>query len=384
MTQAWLRHEVAGDGNAAWIAGGDWTIAHYAGLSRAVAAVRAERGAGLSIPALLDWGQIQQLDTAGAALLVEMIGPEQARAQLRLALDMAPERRALLGALVDAAEAQRGAAAPVGPRGNPLLRCVGAVGALAEHGGRSFLGLAGFVGQILATAGSILTQPRRWRLTAVVAQVQRVAVDAIPIVALLSFMVGTVVAFLGATVLASFGASVFAVYLVAFSFMREFGVLLPAILIAGRTASAYTAQIGSMKANEEIDALRVGGLNPIELLVLPRVLALLVSLPLLTLVGILSGIAGGAAVCALSLDIPLSQFLAIVQDKIEVRHFLVGLSKSPFFAVMIAAIGCREGFRVEGSAESVGDHTTSSVVQSIFIVILIDALAALFFMEMGW
>ena len=146
--------------------------------------------------------------------------------------------------------------------------------------------------------------------------------DAIPIVALLSFMVGMVVAFLGATVLANFGASIFSVHLVAFSFMREFGVLLPAILIAGRTASAYTAQIGSMKANEEIDALRSNALDPIELLVLPRVLALLVSLPLLTLVGILAGIAGGATVCALSLEIPPAQFLAIVQEKSRCAIFL--------------------------------------------------------------
>ncbi|BAK87738.1 putative permease of ABC transporter [Pseudomonas aeruginosa NCGM2.S1] len=240
------------------------------------------------------------------------------------------------------------------------------------------------MGQIIETWSRTVRHPRRWRATSVIAQIQRSAVDAIPIVALLSFMVGMVVAFLGATVLANFGASIFSVHLVAFSFMREFGVLLPAILIAGRTASAYTAQIGSMKANEEIDALRSNALDPIELLVLPRVLALLVSLPLLTLVGILAGIAGGATVCAMSLEIPPAQFLAIVQEKIEVRHFLVGMSKSPLFAVMIAAIGCHEGFKVAGSAESVGDHTTSSVVQSIFMVILIDAIAALFFMEMGW
>ena len=167
-------------------------------------------------------------------------------------------------------------------------------------------------------------------------------------------MVGMVVAFLGATVLANFGASIFSVHLVAFSFMREFGVLLPAILIAGRTASAYTAQIGSMKANEEIDALRSNALDPIELLVLPRVLALLVSLPLLTLVGILAGIAGGATMRTelgnSSRTVPCHR-----AGKIEVRHFLVGMSKSPLFAVMIAAIGCHEGFKVAGSAESVGD-----------------------------
>ncbi|AVJ35228.1 hypothetical protein CLM74_06615 [Stenotrophomonas sp. MYb57] len=286
--------------------------------------------------------------------------------------------------LADAAEAQQ-ISTPENAESIPALRRgLERVGAMAERGFNSFLGLAGFVGQILETWLAIVPYPRRWRLTAVVAQIQRVAVDAIPIVALLSFMVGTVVAFLGATVLANFGASIFAVHLVAFAFMREFGVLLPAILIAGRTASSYTAQLGSMKANEEIDALRSGGLNPIELLVLPRVLALLISLPLLSLVGVLAGIAGGAAVCVFSLDISLSQFLAIVQDKIEVQHFLVGLSKAPFFAVMIAAIGCHEGFKVAGSAQSVGDHTTSSVVQSIFVVILLDALAALFFMEMKW
>lgn len=383
MTQAWLRREVVPDGRLAWQAGGDWTVAHYAGLAKVVAGARQNEG-GERPAATLDWTQVRELDTAGAALLVEVLGPERAQAHLRADAQLAPSRRALLQALVDAAILQRQAAEPAPARGNPLLRRIASVGAFTERGGRAFVELAGFIGLILATWAGIVLHPRRWRLTAVGAQVERVAVDAIPIVALLSFMVGTVVAFLGATVLSSFGASVFAVHLVGFSFMREFGVLLPAILIAGRTASAYTAQIGAMKANEEIDAMRSGGLNPIELLVLPRVLALLVSLPLLTLVGILAGIAGGAVVCALSLDISPAQFFAILQDKIEVRHFLVGLAKSPFFAVVIAAIGCLEGFKVGGSAESVGNHTTSSVVQSIFVVILIDALAALFFMEMGW
>ncbi|MCY1442853.1 putative phospholipid ABC transporter permease protein MlaE [compost metagenome] len=192
------------------------------------------------------------------------------------------------------------------------------------------------------------------------------------------------VAFLGATVLASFGASIFTVDLVAFSFLREFGVLLTAILMAGRTASAFTAQIGSMKANEEIDAIRTLGLNPMELLVVPRVLALLISLPLLTFVAMICGIVGGAVVCALSLGISPAMFLSLLQSDIGVQHFLVGLAKAPFFAFLIAAIGCLEGFKVSGSAESVGAHTTSAVVQSIFVVIVLDAVAALFCMEMGW
>jgi len=217
-----------------------------------------------------------------------------------------------------------------------------------------------------------------------VAHVEQTGLDAVPIVALLTFMVGAVVAFLGSTVLADFGATIYTVDLIAFSFLREFGVLLTAILMAGRTASAFTAQIGSMKANEEIDAIRALGLDPLELLVLPRVLALLVSLPMLTFLAMICGLLGGAVVCALTLDISPTMFLTLFKADIGVRHFLVGLSKAPVFAFLIAVIGCLEGFKVSGSAQSVGEHTTSSVVQSIFVVILLDAVAALFFMEMDW
>jgi len=192
------------------------------------------------------------------------------------------------------------------------------------------------------------------------------------------------VAFLGSTVLAGFGAGIYTVNLVAFSFLREFGVLLTAILLAGRTASAFAAQIGSMQANEEVDAIRILGLNPVELLVLPRVLAMLVALPALTLVAMLSGLLGGGVVCAMTLDVSPMMFINMVQENVAVRHFLVGIAKAPVFAFLIAVIGCAEGFKVTGSAQSVGEHTTSSVVQSIFMVILVDALAALFFMQAGW
>ena len=171
---------------------------------------------------------------------------------------------------------------------------------------------------------------------------------------------------------------------IALSFLREFGVLLTAIMVAGRSGSAFTAQLGSMKSREEIDAIRTLGMDPVQVLVVPRALALLVSLPLLTVLAMLSGILGGAVVCALALDISPMMYFSRIHDTLEVRHFWVGMSKAPLFALMIALIGCLEGFKVAGSAESVGKHTTSSVVQSIFVVILIDALAAVFFMEMGW
>jgi phospholipid/cholesterol/gamma-HCH transport system permease protein len=212
---------------------------------------------------------------------------------------------------------------------------------------------------------------------------EQTGLDAVPIVAMLTFLVGAVIAFLGATVLRDFGAEVFTVELVSYSFLREFGVLLTAILIAGRSGSAFTAQIGSMKSREEVDAIRTLGLDPVEVLVLPRVLALLIAMPLLSVLAMLAGIVGGAMVCALSLDISPTLFIARLQDLHATQHFWVGMSKAPLFAFLIAAIGCLEGFKVSGSAESVGTHTTSSVVQSIFVAILVDALAAIFFMEIG-
>ena len=183
--------------------------------------------------------------------------------------------------------------------------------------------------------------------------------------------------------LRDFGATLFTVELVSYSFLREFGVLLTAIMIAGRSGSAFTATLGSMKAGEEIDAIRTLALDPIEVLVVPRTLALLVSLPLLTFIGMIAGIVGGGVVCALVLDISPTLFITRLHETTAVRHFWVGMAKAPIFAFLIAAIGCLEGFKVSGSAESVGAHTTSSVVQSIFVVILIDAMAAIFCMELG-
>ena len=230
----------------------------------------------------------------------------------------------------------------------------------------------GFIGLALETLLGTLFRPSRWRITSLIANIQQIGLNAVPIIMLLTFLVGAVIAFLGATVLTTFGAGIFTV------------VLLTAILMAGRTASAFTAEIGLMKANEEIDAIQTLGLNPVELLVLPRVLALLISLPMLTFIGMVCGIFGGMVVCALTLDISPTMFLSIMQNSNGLQHFLVGISKAPIFAFLIAIIGCLEGFKVTGSAESVGVHTTTSVVHSIFVVILLDAVAALFFMEMGW
>lgn len=357
---------------------GDWTLANYAQISSCVSMAREN---GLPITQC-DLSALANLDTAGASLLVELLGFDITHVIDDQKTNLSAERLALLERVSLSMAHESTIAKPT--EHSAAAQLLGRIGAATERFYNKGIALIGFIGLILETLVRNLAHPLRWRLTSVVAQIEETGLNAVPIVALLTFMVGAVIAFLGATILADFGASIYTVNLVAFSFLREFAVLLTAILMAGRTASAFTAQIGSMKANEEIDALRALGLSPIELLVIPRVLALLVSLPLLTFVGMIAGMTGGALVCALTLDISPTLFIAMVQQNIGVSHFFLGMAKAPIFAVLIAAIGCNEGFQVSGSAQSVGEHTTSSVVQSIFVVILLDALAALFYMEMGW
>ncbi|MCG5495439.1 ABC transporter permease [Ectothiorhodospira variabilis] len=355
---------------------GDWVLAHYRHLRGQV-----ERSAAAEFGGAVSLEDLGELDTAGAALLVELLGAARLEALASEAAYLPEERRALLETVARAMGATR---SPEPPPSRPIRDFLARTGQVVEALWHQQRLLMGFIGMTLVTILRLLPRPHRWRFTALVVHLHQTGLNAVPIVALLTFLVGAVVAFLGATVLEEFGATIYTVDLVAYSFLREFGVLLAAILLAGRTASAFTAQIGSMKANEEIDAIRTQGLSPMELLVVPRVLALMISLPLLTFIGMMSGIMGGAVVCAVSLDIPFSQFFIILERDIPLQHFLVGMVKAPVFAFLIAVVGCLEGFKVSGSAQSVGEHTTSSVVQAIFIVILMNALAALFFMEMGW
>ncbi|NLC71096.1 MAG: ABC transporter permease [Desulfuromonadaceae bacterium] len=353
---------------------GAWTLPHYKELEKMIAALPVDGSA------TVDFKKLAALDTAGATLLANLLGASRLGNLAESAPGLAPERRALLLAV---GEALNKPEEKIPARKDGLVDWLADIGKVTVGLWRTILSLLNFLGLALITLAAVVPRPRRWRMISLVTHIHQTGLNALPIVSLLTFLVGAVVAFLGATVLVNFGATIYTVDLVAYSFLREFGVLLTAILLAGRTASAFTAQIGSMKVNEELDALRAQGLDPMEILVLPRMLALLITLPLLTFVAMLSGMAGGAVVSVVSLDISLIRFLNIAQD-IPLRHFLTGMSKAPVFAVLIALIGCLEGFKVEGSASSVGAHTTSSVVQSIFVVILLDAVAALFFMEMGW
>ena len=351
---------------------GDWTVAGLPAVERRTQHLHA--GADHR-PAQIDASGLTALDTAGALLLIQRwLG----RAPWPPIVGLRAADQDLLNLVGERIAAPRvKTRKPFG-----LLPMLERAGVATEFAWAQLKLLLGFFGQTLTTALAIAAGRQKLRWTSAVHHMERAGLDAVPIVCLLSFLVGAVVAFLGATVLADFGAQVFTVELVSFSFMREFGVLLTAIMIAGRSGSAYTAEIGMMRAREEIDAIRALGLDPMELLVIPRVLALLVVMPVLTFLAVLSGIIGGALVGGTELGISPGLFLARMQETAELRHLLVGLSKAPLFAIIIALVGCLEGLKVQASAESVGRHTTSSVVQSIFLVILVDAIAAIFFMEM--
>ncbi|MFW2544880.1 MlaE family lipid ABC transporter permease subunit [Primorskyibacter sp. 2E107] len=243
--------------------------------------------------------------------------------------------------------------------------------------------LISFLGQVIAALGSMVIHPRRLRLTSLVHHMQEVGWNAIPIVALMSFLIGVVLAFQGSVQLRQFGAEVFVVDLIAISMLRELGILLTAIIVAGRSGSAYTAAIGSMKMREEVDAMRTIGLDPIDILVLPRVLALILMLPVLGLISDLAGLIGGAIMSWIELGVSPAVFQARLVSNTDVWHFLVGMIKAPFFAMIIGIIGCYEGLKVGGDAESLGRLTSTSVVLSIFMVIVADAIFSVVFALIG-
>ncbi|WP_201313137.1 ABC transporter permease [Dyella sp. EPa41] len=375
--QEWLTLDAASSPPRLY-ATGEWTLAHYASLQKAVS----DMTASITADVEFDYNGLRSLDTSGAFLLSKLLRTSSASDVAGIGQSLPSAKRNLLRAVAATATGDR--AIDSQHQSHTVTNVLERVGMTMVTIQHQQIRLLGFVGLTLERLFYTMWHPRRWRVTSLVSHMEQTGLNAVPIVALLTFMVGAVVAFLGSTVLADFGATVYTVDLVAFSFLREFAVLLTAILMGGRTASAFTAQIGSMKANEEIDAIRAIGLDPMELLVLPRVLAMLASLPMLTFLAMIAGLTGGGLVCALTLDIPPVMFVNLIKSDVGVRHFLVGIAKAPAFAFLIAVIGCLEGFKVSGSAESVGEHTTSSVVQSIFVVILLDALAALFYMEMGW
>lgn len=270
------------------------------------------------------------------------------------------------------------------PAEHPLLSLVEEIGVATLRMITDFGALLAFVGEVFLRIADSVLHPSRIRLTPLVHQVEMVGMRAVPIVGLISFLIGAVVVNQGAVQLRRFGAEILVVDLVSFGFLRELGVFLAAIILAGRSSSSFAAQIGSMVMREEVDALRTLGINPIDVLVLPRLVAMVLVLPLLTFFADILGLAGGAVMAWLQLGIDLNQFLNRLSEMSLLRELYIGLIKSLFFAGVISVSGCFQGMNVEGTAESVGRHTTTAVVQSIFLVIVLDAFFAIFFTTIGW
>jgi phospholipid/cholesterol/gamma-HCH transport system permease protein len=236
---------------------------------------------------------------------------------------------------------------------------------------------------VTVTFAGVVLRPGRLRVRAVIAHVERIGLHALPILGLLSFLIGVVLAYQGADQLRVYGAEIFTVNLLGVSILRELGGMMTAILVAGRSGSAFTAEIGTMKVNEEVDAMRTLGLDPVEVLVLPRLIAMVIALPLLTLFANLVALGGGAAMVVFILDIGLPQFLAQLGEAVHVSTFWAGMVKAPVFALLIGLVGCYEGLQVSSSAESVGRRTTRSVVESIFLLLVVDAAFSVVFAQLG-
>ncbi|MGH8078775.1 MAG: MlaE family lipid ABC transporter permease subunit [Lysobacter sp.] len=348
---------------------GHWTLEHATQIGERLSEAPATAK-------LIDATAVERLDSMGVLQLIRFAR----RNDLDFGSFLFREDHLTLVAAIDDVPDDR----PKRKREYGFNAALARLGFAVADNGKEALALIAFFGETLTKLLRMIKQPGRFRPIATVHHMEQVGLDAVPLVALLCYLVGAVVAFLGSNILRDFGATIFVVELVSIAFLREFGVLLTAIIIAGRTSSAFTAQIGAMVSREEVDAIRTLGLDPIDLLVIPRVLALVIMLPLLTFVAMIFGLLGGLTVGAYGLDIPPQQYLARMQDTMELRHFLVGLSKAPVFALIISLIGCLEGLQVEGTAQSVGERTTSSVVQAISLVIIVDAFAAIWFMEMDW
>lgn len=328
---------------------------------------------------VLDGSRLTALDSAGAWVLGRTMRALADRGVAIQVTDMRDDYRALL----DKTEIDDPDIALSEPASPALVALLGRTGASVLSSLSIGAELLGFFGLTIVTLGRILVGRTRVRWISLLRQVEAVGFDALPIVGLLCFLVGVVLAYMGALQLQRFGASILTVNLVGVSVLREIGVLLTAIIVAGRSGSAFTAQIGTMKVNQEVDAMETLGLSPVDVLVIPRLIALFIALPLLVFFGDMMGLLGGAVISVVYLDLSFGQFLVQLKDAVDFWDFGTGLIKAPVFAYVIALVSCHQGLQVSGSAESVGIRTTASVVQSIFLVIVLDAVFATFFAEIG-
>ncbi len=348
---------------------GDWTSR---GLGRT--ALRLSEALRDAPPDAVDVSGLGGFDTAGAYELARV-------ARVRPGapgLDARPDAARLVGLVGEA----------IAPPRKPVRKAnfyafLVQAGQFVERFGQEIVGTFAFYGRLLVTLFRVILHPSRLRVASTVSLMERTGLEALPIVATTNLFVGATLAFLGANLLRQFGATVFAVELIGVGVLREFAVLITAVILAGRSSSSFAAELGAMKMNQEVDAMQVMGVDPFEALILPRFAAMLFMMPLLVFVAMVVGVLGGMLVIWVVLDLSPAFFFDRLLTNVGVVHFWVGIAKTPVFAIVIAAIGCRQGFEVGGDVEQLGRRVTAAVVQALFAIIVLDAAFALVFMELN-
>lgn len=351
---------------------GHWTVDRLSDLERQWAQLALDPRR----PLILDSRGIENLDLSGGWLILRLAREARQRGY-RIDLEADPRLDLLNGLSPDLSQCPP-------PEAIPLWRLPFiALGRWSSNQIKDLYDLVTFLGRILSALAQGLFRPHRLHLGAISQQIYQTGIQAVPIVGLIAFLISVVLAYQGAYQLRMFGADIFTIDLVAVSLLREMGVLLTAIMVAGRSGSAFAAQLGVMKINEEIDAMRAIGLDPFATLILPRIIGLVIALPLLTVLANLFGLGGAVLLSRLLLDIPFEQFLIRLEQAIDLSTWWVGIAKAPIFAFLIALVGTLRGMQVSGSAEHLGRLTTVAVVQSIFLVIVADALFSVVLSELG-
>ena len=364
-------------GTLALVGRGNWTAAEAEAIDRSLSR---------HLPALagsravsIDFSGIGAFDTYGACLLDRLLGEARSRG-IEAEVTGLETRFAALHAAVTRAERL---GAPAASDDHPIMARLVWLGEAVTELGRDFLRVLDMTGNTMAALARVVRRPAGFRLTSTVHHIDRVGLQAVPIILLITFLIGSIIAQQGFFHFRKFGADAYVVDMVGILVAREIGVLIVTIMVAGRSGSAYTAELGSMKMREEIDALKTMGFDPVDVLVLPRVLALVVALPLLTFVGMMSALYGAGLVAWAYGDMSPASFIERLKEAITLAHFKVGMIKAPFMALVIGIVACTECFKVKGSAQSLGARTTSSVVKAIFMVIVLEGLFAMFFAAIG-
>jgi phospholipid/cholesterol/gamma-HCH transport system permease protein len=369
--------EATAQGEQLRLAGaGAWTAENAHNLEALIDS-EIRRGGTIS-QVVIDMGRVDRLDTFGAWLLERLTRSFTARGCDTKVTGLKEDYRALIDEVHGVKREHKAE-----HHGSQLASTIASVGENIVSVGHSFGAMVNMLGALVVVLARIVSHPRRFRFTSMVHQLDNVGWRAVPIILLITFLIGCIIAQQGIFHFRKFGADIYVVDMVGILVLRELGVLIVAIMVAGRSGSAYTAELGSMKMREEIDALRTMGFDPIEVLILPRIVALVIGVPILTFLGSMAALYGGGLVCWLYGGIDPDIFLARLKEAITLDHFKVGLIKAPFMALIVGVVACVEGLAVKGSAESLGLQTTASVVESIFLVIVLDGLFAIFFASIG-